>query len=154
MTLSLEYEPAALNLATAPSTAVNCATHIGTKIDIRPLLSAIVLIVLAVPSVTQPPHINPIVIAATAPAAIPWRKRVRASPCKISGIFMSSSFCLRAESRSHRGCCWHPRLLEVFALFDCAFRWHAGCRYDIEQRLRTSPLHGQHRGEQPLPSVR
>jgi hypothetical protein len=47
MTLSFEYEPAALNLATAPSAALNCATHIGTKIDIRPLLSAIALIVLA-----------------------------------------------------------------------------------------------------------
>jgi hypothetical protein len=92
MTLSFEYEPAALNLATAPSAAVNCATHIGTKIAIRPLLSAIALIVLAVPPVTQPPQINPIVIAATAPKAIPWRKRVRASPCKIAGILMIVSF--------------------------------------------------------------
>src|SRR3954453_1217027 len=92
MTLSLEYGPAALNLATAPSDAVEYATHIGTKMDIRPPLSAIALIVLAVPSVTQPPQINPIVIAATAPKAIPWRKRVRASPCKIAGILMMISF--------------------------------------------------------------
>jgi hypothetical protein len=60
--------------------------------DIRPLLSAIALIVLAVPSVTQPPQINPIVIAATAPKAIPWRKRVRASPCKMAGSLMMVSF--------------------------------------------------------------
>jgi hypothetical protein len=71
MTFSLEYEPAALNLPTAPSAAVNCATHIGTKTDIRPLLSAIALIVLAVSLVTQPPQINPIAIVATAPKAMP-----------------------------------------------------------------------------------
>src|ERR1700741_527572 len=92
MTFSLEYEPAALNLATAPSAAVNCATHIGTRTDIRPLLSAIAVMVLAVPPVTQPPQINPIVNVATAPKAIPWRKRVRASPCKIAGILMAYSF--------------------------------------------------------------
>src|SRR5258705_12820791 len=92
MTLSLEYEPAALNLATAPSAAVNCATHIGTRTDIRPLFSATTLMVRAVPPVTQPPQINPIVIAATAPKAIPWRKRVRDSPCKMAGILMTVSF--------------------------------------------------------------
>src|SRR6478735_11404799 len=99
MTVSFEYGPAALNLATAPSAALNCATHIGTKMDIRPLLSAIALIVLAVPSVTQPPQINPIAIAATAPKAIPWRKRVRASPCKIAGILMMVSFVTQARSQ-------------------------------------------------------
>src|SRR6185503_2682205 len=116
MTLSVEYEPAALNLATAPSAAVNCATHIGTKIDIRPLLSAIALIVLAVPPVTQPPQINPIVIAATAPKAIPWRKRVRASPCKIAGILMAGSFVgahKRIRSRRRR---LHPRLVNASSL--------------------------------------
>jgi hypothetical protein len=98
MMLSLEYEPAALNLAMAPSVAVNCATQIGTRTDIRPLVSAIAVIVLAVPAVTQPPHMNPIVIAATAPKAIPWRKRVRASPCKISGILMVDSSCFARRS--------------------------------------------------------
>ena len=56
------------------------------------MVAQLALIVLAVPSVTQPPQINPIVIAATAPKAIPWRKRVRASPCKIAGILMMNSF--------------------------------------------------------------
>src|ERR1043166_1036076 len=92
MTLSLEYEPAALNLVTAPSAAVNCATHIGTRTDMRPLLSAMAVMLLAVPPVTQPPQTNPIVIAATAPKAIPWSKRVRASPCRIAGIRMACSF--------------------------------------------------------------
>ena len=84
--LSLEYELAALNLAIAPSAAVNCATQIGTRTDIRPLVSAIAVMAVAPPPVTQPPHMNPIAIVATAPKAMPWRKRVRASPCKISGI--------------------------------------------------------------------
>src|SRR6201985_1721980 len=87
-TLSFEYELAALNLATAPSAAVNCATHIGTSTDIRPLFSAVALMLLAVSPVTQPPQMNPIAIAATAPNAIPWRKRLRASPCRIAGMFM------------------------------------------------------------------
>src|ERR1700741_3559918 len=110
MTLSLEYELAPLNLVTAPSAAVNCATHIGTRTDILPLLSAMAVMLLAVPPVTQPPQINPIVIAATAPKAIPWRKRVRASPCKISGIHMAGSLVgaqMRVRSRRRR---WHPRL--------------------------------------------
>jgi len=34
---------------------------------------------------------------------------------------------------------------------DCAFRWHFSCRYDDEQRRRTSPLHGQLQGEQLPP---
>jgi hypothetical protein len=102
MTWSLEYEPAALNLATAPSAAVNWATHIGTRTDIRPLFSAVALIVRAVPSVTQPPQTNPIVIAATAPKAIPSRKRVRASPCKICGHSHDGFLCLRTQARSHR----------------------------------------------------
>src|ERR1700745_2113404 len=113
MMLSLEYEPAALNLARAPSAAVNCATHIGTRTDIRPLVSAIAVILLAVPAVTQPPQINPIVIAATAPKAIPWRKRVRASPCKIAGILMMVSFVYahkRVRSRRRR---LHPRLVSI-----------------------------------------
>jgi hypothetical protein len=46
----------------------------------------------AVPPVTHPPQINPIVIAATAPKAIPWSKRVRDSPCKRAGILMTVSF--------------------------------------------------------------
>jgi hypothetical protein len=61
--------------------------------------------------VTQPPQINPIVIAATAPKAIPWRKRVRASPCKIAGIPMAGSFVgaqMRVRSRRRR---WHLRLM-------------------------------------------
>src|ERR1044071_328398 len=100
MTLSLEYEPAALNLVTAPSAAVNCATHIGTRTDMRPLLSAMAVMLLAVPPVTQPPQTNPIVIAATAPKAIPWRKRLRASPCKMSGILMMIFlFCARGGSQ-------------------------------------------------------
>jgi hypothetical protein len=41
---------------------------------------------------------NPIAIVATAPKAIPWRKRLRASPCKIAGIFMVVSF-VRARGR-------------------------------------------------------
>src|SRR5579863_6161104 len=49
-TLALEYELDALNLLMAPSAAVNCATHIGTKIDIRPLRSAFALMALAVPA--------------------------------------------------------------------------------------------------------
>src|SRR5579871_6649328 len=76
----------------APSAAVNCATQSGTRTDIRPLLSAITLMLLAVSPDTQPPQINPIAIAATAPKAIPWRKRVRASPRKIAGIFILVSF--------------------------------------------------------------
>ena len=32
-TLALEYELDALNLLMAPSASVNCATHIGTRID-------------------------------------------------------------------------------------------------------------------------
>src|SRR5689334_25445821 len=137
----------------APSVAVNCATHIGTKIDIRPLLSAIALIVLAVPAVTQPPQINPIAIAATAPKAIPWRKRVRASPCKIAGILMMVSF-VRAHTRvrSTADAASHPRLAKVPRLRDCAFRWHPRCRYDDEQRLRTSPPHGQLQGDQLPPN--
>src|ERR1700748_1768346 len=100
-TLSLEYELAALNLATAPSADMNCVTHIGTKIDIRPLLSASALMALAVPPVTQPPQINPIAIVATAPKAIPCRTRVRASPCKISGTLIVFSFvCLDKRVRS------------------------------------------------------
>src|SRR5690349_8817076 len=99
MTSSLEYELAVLNLAIAPSAAANCATHSGTKTDIRPLLSAIVLIVLAVPAVTQPPQINPIEIAATAPKTIPWMKRVRASRCKIAGILMNGLLGLHRQAR-------------------------------------------------------
>jgi hypothetical protein len=71
----------------------------GTKTDIRPLLSAIALMLRAVLSVTQPPQINPTAIAATAPKAIPWRKRVRASPCKIAGILMMVSFVAQARSQ-------------------------------------------------------
>ena len=70
-TLSLEYELDALNLPMAPSAAVNCATHIGTKMDIRPLRSALALIDLAVSPVIQPPHIKPVTIVATAPKAMP-----------------------------------------------------------------------------------
>ena len=70
-TLALEYELDALNLLMAPSAAVNCATHIGTKIDIRPLRSAFALMALAVSPVIQPPHIKPIAIVVTAPKAMP-----------------------------------------------------------------------------------
>src|SRR2546429_9444083 len=136
----------------APSTAVNCATQIGTRTDIRPSVSAIALMVLAVPPVTQPPHTNPIVIAATAPKAIPWRKRVRASPCKISGILNDGLPFAHKRIRSRRRRL-HPRLVKVSSLRDCAYRWHASCRYDDEQRLRTSPLHGQLQGEQLFPIV-
>jgi hypothetical protein len=118
-TLSLEYELAPLNLATAPSAAVNCATHIGTNIDIRPLFSAIALMVLAVPPVTQPPQINPIPIAATAPKAIPWRKRVRASPCKIAGILMTVSFV-----------CEHKRIRST-ADAACIRAWQKYLAYEI-----------------------
>src|SRR5579871_314638 len=90
-TSSREYALAALNLSTAPSAAVNCATHIGTRTDIWPPSSAVAAIVRAVPPVTQPPQINPIAIVVTTPKAIPWRKRVRASPCKTDGIFMLST---------------------------------------------------------------
>src|ERR1700758_2657620 len=130
MTLSFEYELVALNLATAPSAAVNCATHIGTKIDIRPLLSAVALMSLAVPPVTHPPQINPIAIVPTAPKAIPWRKRVRASPCKIAGTLMMFSFvCI--NKRAHNAqtsfaftpywLCEHPRRDNYeIALSDCS----------------------------------
>jgi len=40
---------------------------------------------------------------------------------------------------------------EVSCLWDCAFRWHSSCRYDDEQRRRTSPPHGQLQGEQLPP---
>jgi len=46
-----------------------------------------------------------------------------------------------------------PCLAKHPALWDCAFRWHANCRYDDEQRLRKSPLHGQLQGKQ-LPPCR
>src|SRR6185369_13469070 len=121
MTLSLEYEPAALNLATAPSAAVNCATHIGTRTDIRPLLSADTLMIRAVPPVTQPPQTNPIVIAATAPKAMPWRKRVRDSPCKIAGILMTVSLVCAQKRICSRRTPPASAAGELSSLQDCAF---------------------------------
>src|SRR5579872_6106158 len=100
MVLSLEYELDALNLLTAPSAALNCATHIGTKIDIRPQRSAFALMALAVSPVIQSPHRKPIAIVATAPKAMPSRKRLRASPCKIAGttLMMVSLVCAHANA--------------------------------------------------------
>src|SRR5689334_16912597 len=106
----------------------------------RPLLSAIALMLLAVESVTQPPQTNPITIVATPPKAIPWRKRVRASPCKIAGIFMTVSFTSAPDhSRADAVCIctWKikPKLL------DCAFRWR--CRRCYGEQLHIQ-LQGDH----------
>jgi len=53
--------------------------------------------------------------------------------------------------RSHRRRL-HPRTVNASSLWDCAFRWRSSRRYDDEQRLRTSPLHGQLQGDQLPPS--
>lgn len=68
---SLEWALVVLNRAIAPSTAVNWVTQSGTRMDIRPLLSAATLMILARSLVTQPPQMKPIVTVATPPMAIP-----------------------------------------------------------------------------------
>src|SRR5437660_12606780 len=81
-----------LIFATAPSVAMNCATHKGTSTDIWPLVSAAEAILLALVSVTHPPHENPIIRVATAPMAIPCSRRVPDCPCRIDGTSIASPF--------------------------------------------------------------
>ena len=52
---------------------------------------------LAVLPVTQPPQENPMTIDATAPIAIPCRRRVRDSPFRIEGTCMAWAFDVRDE---------------------------------------------------------
>jgi hypothetical protein len=61
--------------------------------------------------------------------------------------------CWRTDARSQPQTPLASGLGDEFSLSDCAFRWHASCRYDSEQRLRTSPLHGQLQGEQLPPCL-
>jgi len=62
---------------------------------------------------------------------------------------MVSFFCAQAGSQPQTPLA--SVLGKTSSLWDCAFRWHASCRNDDEQRLRKSPLHGQLQGEQLLP---
>src|ERR1700738_860248 len=65
------YGDVAFILATAPSVVMNCATHNGTRTDCWPLVAAAEVIFLAVPPVTQPPHVNPMIARAIAPPTAP-----------------------------------------------------------------------------------
>src|SRR4030095_12764117 len=59
--------------------------------------------------------------------------------------------CWRTDARSQPELPLASALGDEFSLSDCAFRWHASCRYDDKQKLRTLPLHGQLQGEQLPP---
>src|ERR1700738_3135064 len=84
----------------APSVAINCATHNGTRADIWPLVSAAEAIFLAVLPVTHPPQENPITKVARTPIAIPCSRRERDSPDRIDGTCMASAF--RSEGARRR----------------------------------------------------
>ena len=73
----------------------NFSTQIGVRAAKTAVLARSSAILLAVPPVTQPPQENPITIDATAPIAIPCRRRVRDSPCRIEGTCMAFGLSIR-----------------------------------------------------------
>ena len=79
----------------------NFATQIGVRTVTTAALAWSAASLLAVPPVTQPPQENPMAIDATAPIAIPCRRRVRDSPCSIEGTCMVFPFARHVSERGH-----------------------------------------------------
>jgi hypothetical protein len=92
------------------------------------------------PSV-HPPQLNPTIIATTAPAAAPCKRRLREFPCRIECTSMT--FTLRMGETRTASSAWTCRMRMLIAseperLFlecYCARRWHRRCRCR-ERRLR------------------
>src|SRR5438046_2341003 len=67
----------------------NFSTQIGVRAATTAVLARSSASLMALPPVIQPPQENPITIDATAPIAIPCRRRVRDSPRRIEGTCMA-----------------------------------------------------------------
>src|SRR5216684_6464342 len=95
-TSSWLYAGVAFILMTAPSVVMNCATHNGTRTDCWPLVVAVETIFLAVPPVTQPPHVNPTIARAIAPPTAPQQAGFTAA---LVSLEISMNFTLRFEEK-------------------------------------------------------
>jgi len=76
---------------------MNFSTQIGVRTVTTAVLACSAASLLAVAPVTHPPQENPMTIDATAPIAIPCRRRVRDSPWRIDGDRIALAF--RSEGR-------------------------------------------------------